>query len=199
MIKTLLLAFALLVSFGANAQATAEALGLARAEVGDLVFAPQTVNPSDQTIRHKGAGQFSAATAPSTFGAVGNAGGCPALETWSGGFFLGNASESTAIELTGCMSLLLANVAATIDSGASGVISHQDRAKLVSLCAFYQYRVAISYMAYEYKGVPFVCPIDDKSIAYEERARIGVPPAYADSDVTDPKIRQRAKMQPVYR
>jgi hypothetical protein len=203
--KTLVFAALAFASIAAMAQSS-ESLGQATA----AAYAPVNLQfgagfgdggggGGHTRVTYKGAGQFTAPTGASVFGAVGNAGGCPALEGWSGGIFLGNASETTAIELPGCMGLLMSNLTSNVNPTDDGTITFKERTLLLPLCAFYQYRVAIQTMGYRYAGREFVCPIDDKTIPYEQRARIGVTQDYADSDVTDPVIRRRAKMQPVYR
>lgn len=201
--KNITVGLALLAFFGiASAQgaigtagAMSEALG---GSVGPITINnPGSTTPSEQTIRHKGAGQFAAPTAPTTFGAVGNAAGCPVLEGGSVGVFVANGSKTTARELPGCMSILLAQVLSNIQPAADGSITFREKAMIESLCDFPQYRARLKTVGYRFGGAAWMCAEDRAETPRDDRARLGTPAGFEGANMQDPAVRARAGLPPL--
>lgn len=191
------LAAALLFSAAASAQIGVESGASALAQVNPS-FDFSGPSSSKETITHKGAGQWSAASAPSVFGAVGNAAGCPVLEGGSAGIAFINGSKTSARELPGCMSLLMAAVTSNINPDDNGVITFKEKTMLMPLCDFPAYRARIKVLGYQLKnGVPVICAEDDATVARADRARLGQTAEFQSANLEDPDIRRRGSMPPL--
>lgn len=201
--KNITVGLALLAFFGiASAQSaigTGTGIGAGYGgAVGDItLIAPGSSAPERQTIRHTGAGQYAAPTAPTTFGAVGNAAGCPVLEGGSVGVFVANGSKTTARELPGCMSILLAQVLSNIQPAADGSITFREKTMIESLCDFPQYRARLKTVGYRFAGAAWMCAEDRQETPREDRARLGTPAGFEGANMQDPAVRARAGLPPL--